>query len=232
MKIAIRLMAIATGLLSAQVAVAQAPAGSTGQCKDGTYSTAASKQGACRGHQGVKEWYAADPAPASAPAAAAPKSAAAAAPAAGPKPADATGLCNDGTYATSTSKSAGCRGHQGVKEWYAAAAPTAAKTATTATATTPAPAPAAAPTAPKVATQPAPAATSAATAKASPASKAASMTQAAGGGPGLVWVNSESNVYHCYGTTYYGKTKQGSYMSEADAKTKGAHADHGHACSK
>ena len=233
MKIAIRLMAIATGLLAAQVAVAQAPAGSTGQCKDGTYSTAASKQGACRGHQGVKEWYATDPAAASAPAAAAaPKSAAAAAPAAGPKPADATGLCNDGTYATSTSKSAGCRGHQGVKEWYAAAAPTAAKTATAATATTPVPAPAAAPTAPKVATQPAPAATSAATTKASPASKAASMTQAAGGGPGLVWVNSESNVYHCYGTTYYGKTKQGSYMSEADAKTKGAHADHGHACSK
>src|SRR6202789_281878 len=104
MKIAIRLMAVATGLLAAQIAVAQAPAGSTGQCKDGTYSTAASKQGACRGHQGVKEWYAADPAAASAPAAAAaPKSAAAAAPAAGPKPADATGLCNDGTYATSAS---------------------------------------------------------------------------------------------------------------------------------
>jgi hypothetical protein len=58
------------------------------------------------------------------------------------------------------------------------------------------------------------------------------MTQAAGGGPGLVWVNSDSNVYHCYGTTYYGKTKQGSYMSEVDAKAKGAHADHGHACSK
>jgi Protein of unknown function (DUF3761) len=233
MKIAIRLMAVATGLLAAQIAVAQAPAGSTGQCKDGTYSTAASKQGACRGHQGVKEWYAAAPAGAPAPAAAAPKSAAAAAPAAGPKPADATGLCNDGTYATSTSKSAGCRGHQGVKEWYAAAAaPAAAKTATAATPTTPAPAPAAAPTSPKIATQPAPAATPAATTKASPASKAASMTQAAGGGPGLVWVNSDSNVYHCYGTTYYGKTKQGSYMSEADAKAKGAHADHGHACSK
>src|SRR5580704_10058331 len=93
MKTAIRLMAVATGLLAAHVAVAQAPAGSTGQCKDGTYSTAASKQGACRGHQGVKEWYAAAPAAASAPAAAAaaPKSAAAAAaPAAGPKPANAT----------------------------------------------------------------------------------------------------------------------------------------------
>src|SRR5271156_3705008 len=73
MTIAIRLMAVATGLLAVQMAVAQAPAGSTGQCKDGTYSTAASKQGACRGHQGVKEWYAEAPAataktPATAPA--------------------------------------------------------------------------------------------------------------------------------------------------------------------
>jgi len=224
MKKAIRLMAVATGLLAAQVAVAQAPAGSTGQCKDGTYSTAASKQGACRGHQGVKEWYATDAAPT---AAAAPKSAAAAAPAAGAKPSNATGLCNDGTYATSTSKSAGCRGHQGVKEWYAAAAPAAA---TPAAAAAPAAKAAAAPTPPA-------APTTAATAppammKASPSSKAASMTQAAGGAPGLVWVNTDSNVYHCYGTTYYGKTKQGAYMSEADAKAKGAHADHGHACSK
>jgi hypothetical protein len=225
MKTAIQLMAVASVLFAAQVVAAQAPAGSTGQCKDGTYSTAASKQGACRGHQGVKEWYAA--APAAAPAPAAPKSAAAATPAAaGPKPANATGLCNDGSYATSTSKSAGCRGHQGVKEWYAADAPAAAPTAAaapapkTAAAPMPAPAPAVSAAAP------------AATTKASPSSKAASMTQAAGGGPGLVWVNSESSVYHCYGTTYYGKTKQGAYMSEADAKAKGAHADHGHACSK
>jgi hypothetical protein len=233
MKTAIRLIAAATVLMAAQVAVAQGRApGSTGQCKDGTYTSAASKQGACRGHQGVKDWYVATTPAASKTSAVppAPKAAAAptpaAAPAAGAKPANATGLCNDGTYATSTSKSAGCRGHQGVKEWYAAAATPAATPAT--------PTPASAPAAPKVATQPAPApaAAPAASTKASPSSKAASMTQAAGGGPGLVWVNTDSNVYHCYGSTYYGKTKQGTYMSEADAKAKGAHADHGHACTK
>src|SRR5260221_14625112 len=111
MKIAVRLMAIATGLLAAQVAVAQAPAGSTGVCKDGTYSQAASKSGACRGHQGVKEWYASASAPvaaATAPAAAAksaPASAASAAKstapvaaASGPPPAGSTGACKDGTY--------------------------------------------------------------------------------------------------------------------------------------
>ncbi len=49
----------------------------------------------------------------------------------GPKPHNATGLCNDGVYAMSTSKSAACRGHQGVKEWYAAAPAAAAPAAAT-----------------------------------------------------------------------------------------------------
>src|SRR5437764_6835019 len=65
MNSAIRLMAVAAaGLLAVQVAVAQAPAGSTGQCKDGTYTSATSKQGACKGHQGIKEWFAAEAPPA------------------------------------------------------------------------------------------------------------------------------------------------------------------------
>ena len=42
--------------------------------------------------------------------------------------------------------------------------------------------------------------------------------------------NSASNVYHCPGTRYYGKTKAGAYMTEAEAKARGAHADHGTAC--
>jgi Protein of unknown function (DUF3761) len=139
-------------------------------------------------------------------------------------PAGSTGLCKDGTYSTAASKAGACRGHQGVKEWYAAAPAAKAPAAATA------PAPKAATAAPAPAPAPAPAATKAA--KASPASKAASMPQAAGGGPGLVWVNTSSNVYHCYGTDFYGKTKAGAYMSEADAKAKGAHPDHGKACSK
>lgn len=39
-----------------------------------------------------------------------------------------------------------------------------------------------------------------------------------------VWVNTKSGVYHYPGARYYGKTKQGEYMTEQDAKAHGYHA--------
>ena len=156
MKIWTRLLAVAAGVLAVNVALAQAPAGSTGQCKDGTYTTAASKKGACRGHKGVQTWFAASAAAPAPMAAMTPKTPA---PAASPAPAAA-------------------------------------------------PAPAKAPR------------------------QMTAMQQAPGGGAGMVWVNTDSKVYHCAGSKYYGKTKQGKYMSEADAKASGAHADHNHPCMK
>ena len=136
-------------------------------------------------------------------------------------PAGATGICKDGTYWTGTSKSGACSGHKGVQTWYAG---------------TPAAAPAATPAAKPPASMPAPTPATAPVASkpmASPAVKGTNTpTVAAGGGPGLVWVNTDSKVYHCQGTQFYGTTKQGKYMSEADAKAMGAHADHNKPCTK
>ena len=43
-------------------------------------------------------------------------------------------------------------------------------------------------------------------------------------GSSMVWVNTDSGVYHKPGTHYYGKTKHGKYMLEADAIKAGYHA--------
>jgi len=128
-------------------------------------------------------------------------------------PAGSTGQCKDGSYTSTASKRGACRGHKGVKEWYAAASTPAAKAAPAAAA-----APAAMPAAPAANT----------TMKSHRMMPAPAANAAAGGGPGMVWVNGK--VYHCPSDKWYGKTKHGSYMSEADAKAKGAHPEHGKVC--
>jgi hypothetical protein len=73
------------------------------------------------------------------------------------------------------------------------------------------------------------AATSPAAANPSPtraASAKAAATPAPGGGHGLVWVNAETNVYHKEGSRFYGTTKKGKYVSEADAIKEGDKAAH------
>jgi hypothetical protein len=44
---------------------------------------------------------------------------------------------------------------------------------------------------------------------------------APGGGHGLVWVNTETHVYHREGSRFYGTTQKGKYMTEADAIKEG-----------
>jgi hypothetical protein len=71
---------------------------------------------------------------------------------------------------------------------------------------------------------------SAAPAAASPAPATRATTETAtnapapGGGHGLVWVNTESHVYHREGSRFYGTTKKGQYMTEQDAIKEGDRA--------
>jgi hypothetical protein len=159
------------------------------------------------------------------------------------KPDNATGQCKDGSYSTAASKSGACRGHKGVKDWYAAPTAPAANAAPavpTATDKIDKPVTSTVPVAPspstQVKTQTQAAAQSASQSDTPPATvsiaPAAPSSAAASGGPGMVWLNTSSNVYHCPGTRYYGKTKAGSYISEADAKAKGARPERSTGCSK
>lgn len=148
--------------------------------------------------------------------------------------------CKDGTTSPHGGRGA-CSGHGGIDKAATAAAaagsssggaPTSSRSggssrsassgssSSTASAApaAPAPAPASSTHAP---------ATPTTTSKAPPASQA----PAPGGGPGMVWVNSASKVYHCPSDRWYGKTKSGEYMTEADAKAKGNRADHNKPCS-
>ena len=122
-------------------------------------------------------------------------------------PAGATALCKDGSYISNVSKKGACSRHGGVKDWYGDNASTTAPSATS----------------------PADKNTAVLVPNKSAASATGAMP-AAGGAPGQVWVNTRSKVYHCQGAKWYGKTKNGEYMTEAAAKAAGSRADHGKAC--
>ena len=55
-------------------------------------------------------------------------------------------------------------------------------------------------------------------------------TQSAGNPTVTVWVNTNSGVYHCTGTRWYGKTKSGQFMTQREAQSKGHRPAYGAVC--
>jgi hypothetical protein len=77
---------------------------------------------------------------------------------------------------------------------------------------------------------PAPAGQTFVVASASPSAVSA-VTQSDEGNPDVrVWVNTATGVYHCPGSRWYGKTKQGDYMTQAEAQKKHYRPAYGKVC--
>ena len=55
-------------------------------------------------------------------------------------------------------------------------------------------------------------------------------SQTPGSDPDFVWVNKNSHTYLCPADRWYGKTKNGEYMSEWNAKALGYRAKHNKKC--
>jgi hypothetical protein len=224
MKTSFVLIALGIGALFAASAYAAPPAGAIAECKDGTYFSGTAHKGACKGHKGVKSWLDA-PAASAAPAATAPDTAKKTKK---QKKADAAAAAAAAAPAATAPETAKKTKKQKKAD---AAAAAAAATPAPAPAPTPAPAPKPAAAAPPAAA-PAPTPSASTPGKHTPPTPASQLQQKPGGGPGLVWVNSGSKVYHCQDDEWYGKTKEGSYMAEAAAKAAGNHGARGKECSK
>jgi hypothetical protein len=48
----------------------------------------------------------------------------------------------------------------------------------------------------------------------------------------VVWLNTNSLVYHCANTRWYGLTRNGEFIRESQALARGARAAYGHGCSR
>jgi Protein of unknown function (DUF3761) len=191
------------GFTTSAICYGEKPSGATGECKDGSFTTAASKRGSCSGHGGLQAWYA-DKAP-TGERSARPQAKA-------EQPSDSTGLCRDGSYTSADNRQGACAGHGGLKDWYGDKTPAARSEQSTK---------------PNATSDAGGAKTSS---RDSPAAAGGSTTRAQGGA-GKVWVNSSTKVYHCSGDRWYGKTEHGAYMTEAEAKAEGNRPDHGKPCS-
>lgn len=124
-----------------------------------------------------------------------------------------TATCKDGSTYSSARRSGACRGHGGVASFGTDTAPAATLAPTQPSTAAPAAIP-----------QPR-------TATTAPMPLPRASTNASAGGPGQVWVNSGTKVYHCQGDRYYGNTKKGTYMSEAKAVAAGNRPDRAKSCS-
>jgi hypothetical protein len=190
-------------LLSIGVSQAQSTGTVTATCKDGTSFTGAKRSGACRGHGGVQAWGAA----AESGGLVSPAIEPAANPASSRSAAQTQGS-GVGMVAATCKDGTSFTGakRSGACRGHGGVQSWGASEATTVPMSAPA----------QVAT---PAPTTSRRAAPAPARD------------GQVWVNTDSRVYHCPGTRWYGKTKEGSYMPEAQAQAQGAKPDHGKACS-